>query len=204
MRTATPAETRMLLENVRWETYVALADERTGNIPQMTYSQGRLELMSPKKEHETAKSLLGLMVYAFCEEREIEILAVASTTFRRTDLEKGFEADESYYIEHAETMRARDEIDLSIDPPPELVIEIEITSPAISKLDLLASMGVQEVWRCDGETLTLVRLTNDRYEPITDSIALEGFPISIAQSLLAERLNQGVTTLIRQFRKSLA
>jgi Uma2 family endonuclease len=204
MQTAVPAETRMLLENVRWETYVALADERTGNVPQMTYSQGMLELMSPRKEHEKIKSLLGAMIVAYCEEREIEIETVASTTFRRPDLERGFEADESYYIQLADLMRTRDEIDLSVDPPPELVVEIEITKSAIAKLEVFAMMGVPEVWRHDGASLRMFRLNNREYSAISESVALPRFPASLAESLLAERFNQGVMALIRQFRKSLA
>ena len=105
MPTTVPAETRIVIENVRWETYVALVDDRQGSIPRMTYAQGRLELMSPKKEHEKVKSLIGRLIHAYCDVREIEIESVASTTFRRQDLNRGFEADESYYILHADVVR---------------------------------------------------------------------------------------------------
>ena len=137
-----PPETRTLIENVRWETYVALSDDRRGNVPMITYDQGLMELMSPKKEHEKIKTLLGRLVAAYAEAIGIEIDSVASTTFRREDLGRGFEADESYYIAHAVAMRAKDEIDLNVDPPPELVIEVEMTSSAICKLELFARLGI--------------------------------------------------------------
>ncbi|MEM9368490.1 MAG: Uma2 family endonuclease, partial [Planctomycetota bacterium] len=71
------AESRTLVENVRWETYVALSDDRPGRMPKMAFDQGRLELMSPKKEHETTKTLLGHFIIAFAEKHDLDILSVA-------------------------------------------------------------------------------------------------------------------------------
>ncbi len=203
MPATSPAETRTLIRHVRWETYVALAEDRRNGIPRMTFSKGLLELMRPKKEHEKVKSLLGRMIHAYCDCREIEIESVASTTFRRQDLDRGFEADESYYIEQSELIRSKVEIDLTIDPPPELVVEIEITSSAIAKLELFAEMGVPEVWRYDGQKLSYYRLVGSQYKKVDASVALAGFPPELAQSLLEQRLLQGETALIRQFRNSL-
>lgn len=118
MPTAVPAESRNLVENVDWETYVALADERRGTIPRLTYDQGRMELMSPRKEHENVKSIFGRLVAAYAEARDLEIVSVASTTFRREDLGRDFEADDSYYIQPADAVRNQAEIDLAIDLPP--------------------------------------------------------------------------------------
>lgn len=203
MPTIKSAETRTLIENVRWETYVALADDRQRSSPRMCYLDGKLELMSPKKEHETAKSLLGRMIHAFCDLREIEILSVSSTTCRREDLERGFEADEAYYIEHALAVLSKVEIDLGSDPPPDLVLEIEITSSALPKMALFASMGIPEVWRHDGQTLKLFQLRGTLYEASSSSRALPGFPVVLAESLLTMRLSQGETALVRQFREPL-
>ncbi len=203
MPSTLPAETRTLIRNVRWETFVALAEDRQGSIPRMTYINGNLELMSPKKEHETAKTLLGRMIHAFCDIHEIEILSVASTTFHREDLERGFEADEAYYVEHAEAVLSKEEIDLSVDPPPDIVIEIEITSSALPKMTLFASMGIAEVWRHNGRTLKLFRLQDADYRQVDASVALPGFPVKLAESLLTKRLMQGETALVHQFRDAL-
>jgi len=116
MATTIAAETRTVVDNVHRETYAALSEDRTDSVPRMTYDRGVLELMSPHKEHETTKTLLGRLVVTFAEERGIDILSVASTTFRRADLNRGLEADASFYFEHAENMRQREEIDLSADP----------------------------------------------------------------------------------------
>ncbi len=198
-----PSETRTLVENVRWETYVALADDRRSCVPRITYDRGLMELMSPKKVHEMVKTLLGRLVAAYAEVCEIEILSVASTTFRRQDLKRGFEADEAFYVEHAEAMRAEDEIDLSIDPPPELVIEVEITASAIRKLDLFAKLGVAEVWRHDGEQLRAYHLVGDSYQQVEQSIVLDGFPLAQAQAIVQQRNKQGEVALVRDFRNSI-
>jgi len=198
-----PPETRTLIENVRWETYVALSDDRRGNVPRITYDQGLMELMSPKKEHEKIKTLLGRLVAAYAEAIGIETDSVASTTFRREDLGRGFEADESYYIAHAVAMRAKDEIDLNVDPPPELVIEVEMTSSAICKLELFASLGIAEVWRHDGNHLRLYHLSNDSYQEINASIVLPGFPIAEAQAVVQNRNAQSEIALIKAFRQSI-
>ncbi len=96
MQTALSAETRTVLENVRWETFVELAEQRPGSVPRMTFDEGVLELMSPRRQHENIGSLIGRVVETYTEVMGIEIQTVASTTFKRKDLQKAFEADESY------------------------------------------------------------------------------------------------------------
>ena len=203
MQTTLSAETRTVLENVGWDTFIELAGQRSGSVPRMTFDEGVLELMSPRRQHENIGRLIGRMVETYTEVMDIEIQTVASTTFKRKDLQKAFEADESYYIEHAELIRPKEEVDLSIDPPPDLVIEVEITSSAIQKLKLFAAMGVPEVWRHDGERLQMFMLSNDKYVPIETSRALGQLTAKIIDSFLVRRFDLGETAIIRQFRQSL-
>lgn len=204
MQTTLSAETRTVLENVRWETFVELAEQRPGSVPRMTFDEGVLELMSPRRQHENIGSLIGRVVETYTEVMGIEIQTVASTTFKRKDLQKAFEADESYYIEHAEQIRPREEIDLTIDPPPDLVIEVEITSSAIQKLKLFAAMGVPEVWRHDGERLQMYCLQEGEYRQIDASQSMPGLTVAMVDSVLEERFEFGETALVRRFRQSLS
>ncbi len=198
-----PAETRTVMRNIRWDTYVALAEQRSGSVPRMTYDEGVLELMSPKRQHESIGRLIGRMIETWTEVKEIEIQTVASTTFKRADLSKGFEADESYYIEHADRVLGKEEIDLAVDPPPDLVVEVEMTRSAIEKMKLFAAMGIPEVWRHNGERLTFSVLGEDEYREVHESIALPGFTIQMAEPVLAKRLEVGETRLIADFRSRL-
>ena len=102
-----------------------------------------------------------------------------------------------------EQIRPKEEIDLTIDPPPDLVIEVEITSSAIRKLKLFATMGVPEVWRHDGERLEMFALKDSQYQPIEASQSLPGLNPYIINTILAKRFDCGETKLIRQYRNSL-
>ena len=194
-----PSEQRVVLRAVSWQLYAALAEdaERTGRL--MTYDRGQLEIMSPSRAHESDKSMLGRMVERFAEIRGIDIASSASTTFKRSDLQRAFEADESYYIQHEAAVRATREIDLAVDPPPDLVIEVEITRSALDKLALFAAMGIPEVWLYDGHKLWLGLRAGEGYEPISESTALPGFPVAEADATLRASGQASETELIRRF-----
>lgn len=203
LQTQTIAENRTSLSNVRWETFIELAEQRRGSIPRMTFCEGVLELMSPLRQHENIGRLIGRMVETYTEVRGIEIHSVASTTFKRKDLQRAFEADESYYIQHADLMRVKEHTDLTTDPPPDLVIEVEMTSSLIEKIDLFATMGVPELWRHDGESLWMYALVDNRYQLIESSLALSGLTSQKLNHFLDKRFETGETAIIREFRQSL-
>lgn len=199
----TDSETRMVLENVAWQTFVALAEQRRGSVPRMTYDQGVLELMSPKREHENIACLLGRIVETYSELKNIEIISVASVTVKRSDLSKAFEADESYYIANAVRLMGKKELDFEVDPPPDLIIEVELTSSAIQKMAMFATIQVPEVWRHDGESLQMFQLLQGSYQRIESSLQLPGLTTQRINETLVLRDAVGETRLIQQFRKSI-
>jgi Uma2 family endonuclease len=196
-------ETRMVLKNVSWETFVALADERRGSVPRMSYSEGVLEMMSPKRKHENLSCLIGRMIEAYSEIKGIEVLSVASVTVKRSDLKKAYEADESYYVTNVDQVLAKEELDFEVDPAPDLVVEVELTSSAIDKMELFAAMQVREVWRHDGTTVQFYRLLNGNYDLIPTSVELPGLDSALINRFLEQRLQVGETTFIRAFRNEI-
>ena len=92
------SETRMVLENVSWETFEALAGERRGSVPRMTYNEGVLEMMSPKRKHENLGCLIGRMIEAYSEVKGIRNLECCFGNCETQRSEKSYEADESYYV----------------------------------------------------------------------------------------------------------
>lgn len=155
---------QVVLHGVSWETYERLLIEHEGSSgTRFTYDQGELEIMVLSPKHEALKHTLALLVEVIAEESNIDVYGLGSTTFRREDLARGFEPDACFYIEHAELMRDKDEIDLTADPPPDLVIEIDITHPSLDKFPIFAAVGVPEIWRYDGATLTIFTLHRDRH-----------------------------------------
>jgi len=150
--------------------------------------------------HENVKRLIGRMIEAFTEELNIEIESASSTTFKREDLERGFEPDECYYIEHAAAICSKDDIDMTVDPPPDLIIEIDISRSSLNKFGIYRALGIPEVWRYDGESLRLYVLHDNDYIEVQQSRVLSQLPIDTLTYLLSQRSLLGETQLVRQFR----
>jgi Uma2 family endonuclease len=180
-------EQRFVLRHVSWATYESLlADYTDARAPRFTYSEGMLEIMSPTTEHEKVNLALATIAELVAEEQEIEFATLGSTTFRRRDLKKGTEPDSCFYIQNVERIRGKKEIDLKVDPPPDLVIEVEITSPAVPKLPVYARLGVPEIWLYDGRAPRILRLAGDQYENSNRSGVLP----CLTESMLSEFLEQ--------------
>lgn len=172
-----PAEHRVILHNASWETYERLMDERgERGVPRFAYDRGELEIMSPSTEHESAAYFLELLVAVCSEEMGINVYGVRSTTFKREDIDRGFEPDASFYVRNEGLVRGRRRIDLDSDPPPDLVVEVDITSPSLNKFPIYARIGVPEIWRYDGERVSVFVLRDGEYAAVAESAALP--PIS--------------------------
>jgi Uma2 family endonuclease len=153
-----PAEQRLRLSDIPWETYVLYGDGLGPRHIRVTYDRGEMEIMTVSGKHEHKKKLLGRLVEALTEEMEIDILSTGSMTCRREDLLRALEPDESYWIANEATMRGRDEYDLEVDPPPDLAVEIEVSRSTLDRMAIYAALRVPEVWCSDGETLRVFQL----------------------------------------------
>ena len=131
---------RVILRRVSWETYERLLSEHEQcSSPRFTYDRGVLEIMSPSIRHERLNRSLATMCEVIAEELHIELDNAGSTTFKREDLTRGFEPDSCFYVQHVERVRDRDQIALTVDPPPDLVIEIGCSSFATTVCPLFSS-----------------------------------------------------------------
>jgi len=145
-----------------------------------------LELVTPSMPHEEDADIVAQVVKIVSAVLGIPIRSVASTTFRRKDLQLGFEPDASFYVQNEPRIRGQREVDLAIDPPPDLVLEMEMSRSALNKLALFASMGIPEVWRCDGERVTIRILEHDGYRESDVSHALPVLTSAIVERFLAD------------------
>jgi Uma2 family endonuclease len=165
--TATPIPSQtsgILLKNISWKTYESLLNElaQQGGI-RLTYDRGNLEIITPSAPHEGSKKILGRFGESVSEELNVEIRSLGSLTCRREDLAIGLEPDQCYYIQNEDVVWDKEQIDLNQDPPPDLVVEIDVTSSSIDRLSLYASLGVPEVWRYDGNRLIIYQLESQEY-----------------------------------------
>jgi Uma2 family endonuclease len=172
----TPIEgdSRVVLRDIGWEGYetvLRLRGER--RRPRLIYLDGSLVLMSPSYRHERASERLGLFVAVVTAELDISCTPSGATTFRRRDLDKGVEGDKTFYFANEVRIRGQKDLDLNIDPPPDLAIEVEVTHPGNEALQIYAAMGVPEVWHCDEQALRVLRLGPDgTYAESPTSLAL--------------------------------
>jgi Uma2 family endonuclease len=146
----------VLLSGVRWQTYQALLDDLGDRHIRLTYDRGNLEIMAPLSRHERYSYLLGELVRALARVAKVPVICAGSTTFRRKDLERGLEPDRCFYIRNVPAVLGKLDLDLTRDPPPDLAIEIDITSSSLDRLAIYAALGVPEVWRFDGEQLAIL------------------------------------------------
>ena len=197
----TMSESRILLRGIRWETYERLLDEADNHGPRFTYDRGDLEIMTPSHRHEAWKKLAGRMIEAMTEVLAVPIKSGGSTTFKRADLERAIEPDECYWVQSEARMRGKLEIDLLVDPAPDLVLEAEVSRSILDRLDILASLGVGEVWRYDGERLSIHVLgTDGRYRESPTSACFPWLPVEPFTAHLKRAGETDETSWIREFR----
>ena len=142
------ASQRMLLHDITWRGYEAIGRalaDRPGL--RITYDRGTLEIMTTSPEHERYKHVLRRLLEAWCDEFAVPMACYGSMTFKRKKRKRGLEPDECYWIAHESQVRGKDRIDFQIDPPPDLVLEIDISRSSLDRMAIYSVLGVPEVWR---------------------------------------------------------
>ena len=137
-------------------------------------------------EHEEPNRTLAILVEIVAEELNIVLRRAGSTTFKREDLLKGFEPGSCFYIQNSAAVHGKKRIDLSVDPPPDLVIEIDVTSASLPRFPIFAAVGVPEVWRYDGEAVQVFKLADGKYVEVETSVALPPLTGAVATRFLKE------------------
>ncbi|MBA2410858.1 MAG: Uma2 family endonuclease [Gammaproteobacteria bacterium] len=182
-----PAVQKVILYDISWETYERLLAEHGAHAgTRFSYDCGALEIMSPLIIHERINRRLATIFETIAEERGVDFDSVGSSTFRREDLKKGFEPDSCFYITHLERVREKAQINLRIDPPPDLIIEVDITSPSLPRFPIFAAVGVPEVWRYDGARVRVFALSTGEYVEPSESASLPGVTGDVLTDFLAK------------------
>ncbi len=199
--TSTPAEQRTVLQNISWETFETLLRE-TGEDrgSRFAYDCGTLEIMTPLYEHENPKIQFDRLIFALAEELEIEIKSAGSTTLKRRIANRGIEPDNCYYIQNEPAVRGRQKLDLATDPPPDLAIEIDITSSSVNKFGVYSALNVLELWRYDGRDLKFYQLTEGQYVECEFSIAFPLISVNEISRFIEQSKTSGEIALLKSFR----
>lgn len=196
----TEIDKRIVLYDVDWNAYERMLQIVGDNRLRLTYDGRNLELMSPSPIHESYKSLFGRLLEALAYDLNIPIRTGGSMTFRRSNVNRGLEPDECYWIQRESLVRGSPKIDLDRDPPPDLFIEIDISRGPLDRMEICARLQVPEVWRFDGEALRIYLLQPDgKYAESPTSNCLPFLPIRELLPFLELDPLVDETTRARQF-----
>lgn len=189
------------LHGLSWEDYTAVSDIIGERRLRTFYTDGEMEILMPSHRHEVWVALLGQFVELLTLILGIPRKSGGMTTFRREDIERGLEPDRCYYVANEPLVRTKLELDLSVDPPPDLAIEVEVTGSVEKRMRVYAGLGVPEVWRFDGETLTVNRLVaNGEYVVADQSHVFPFLPVQELVRFLDLYGRMGETEVAAAFR----
>ena len=163
-------EQRAVLRGLSWEGYLQILDA----LPQsrgsrLTYDNGVLEITVPLEEHEFSGRLIERFILTLVELMGLRIKTMGSTTMNFPHLRKGAEPDNAYYIQNQPLVKGRT-VDFSQDPPPDLVVEVDITHTDIAKNQFYANLGVPEFWRFNGKLWRIYQLQENVYVEVESSV----------------------------------
>ena len=198
-RLEVPPGQRLRLHDVTWDEFEeilqSLGDRRASRL---AYTNGILEIAMPSPEHEDAKEIIGDLIKALLEELDLEFRSLGSTTFKQPQ-RQGLEPDQCFYIENEAVIRGKKRIDLAIDPPPDLAIEIDVTSRTYPSI--YEAIAVPELWQFAQDQMSIKVLQNGTYIDAEESPRFPSFPLKTA---LPQYLQQseiaGRNRTIRAFR----
>ena len=196
-------EKRVSLENISWQGYEqilnALGENRAVKVH---YYQGVLEFMTPLEAHESSSENIGILIHILTEELNLNIKSLASTTLKIPSKKAGAEPDKCYYIKNEPMVRGKT-VNLNQDPPPDFVLEVDITNTDINKTKLYQDIKVPEFWRYNGKNLTIYILEGEEYQESENSF---NFPIltkEIVYQFISDCRINGETQAKREFRNKI-
>lgn len=190
------------LSAVTWddyEKYQELFDHQRGF--RLAYDRGVLEILSPTLAHDGDSRFLGDLVRSATMILALPARRGGSTTMRSALIDRGIEPDDCFWIENAARMAGRRELDLTIDPPPDLAIEVHVTRSSLNRFAIYAAFGVGELWRLDKDRLTFHLLQDDETYSVSARSGI--FPQIDADGLMnffvAARTAVNQNTVIHEF-----
>lgn len=196
-----PPGQRVVFQEVTWQEFESILKELGEHrADRIAYENGCLEIMAPSPEHEGNKEIISDLVKALLEELNLDFWCLGSTTFKNQAMLKGIEPDQCFYIQNERQIRGKNRLDLTLDPPPDLVLEIDITSR--THPSIYAALGVPELWRFEKGRLQINVLRNDQYEEVLESVIFSGLPlVKVIPQYLQDSTIAGRNKTLQAFRQ---
>lgn len=192
----------LLLRDVNWSEFEAILEE-LGNHrnTRIAYDDGLLEIMAPLPEHEYFKEVIGDAIKDIAEELNTEYESYGSATWRYRAKEAGIEADNCFYFQNEAAIRGRVDLNLEQDPPPDLALEIDVTSKSLSRFPIYVRLGVPEIWCYDKGKLSIYLLQQDEYVQAEQSQVFPSLKVQELPQLIEQNRERGRLALRRAVRE---
>jgi Uma2 family endonuclease len=199
-RLEVPPGQRVLLRNVSWDEFETILEELgEKRAARVAYNRGMLEIMTPLSEHECSKENISDFVKILLEEFDIDFSPLGSTTFKNQLMSQGLEPDNCFYIQNEALIRGKDRIDLTIDPPPDLALEVDVTSR--TNKEIYQTLGVPELWRFERSKLQINILKNGLYIETEFSPYFPNIPlVQVIPEYLQKLKTESRNKTMREFR----
>ncbi|KZL49407.1 hypothetical protein A2T98_12890 [Nodularia spumigena CENA596] len=190
----------MLLQDISWQQLEnILAEMGEKRSARISYSDGWLEIMVPLPEHEKDKEYIGDLVKILLETLQIDFEPFGSTTLKNEQMQQAVEPDTCFYIQNQAAVIGKNRLDLTVDPPPDLAIEIDITSR--TRFDNYEILGVPELWRYTKQGLEISVLQEGKYIKVLSSPNFPNIPIvELINEYVQQCLTIGRSQAMRNFR----
>ena len=197
-----PNGAMLVFHDVTWREYEELLEDLGESTRfRFSYDRGRLEVVSPLTKHDKYARFIDRLLYVVGSELDLTVEAYGNATWRREALERGAEADACFYIANAERVMTKEDIDLESDPPPDLVVEVDITNESSSKFPVLAALQVPEIWRYDGTTVRVYARDGNSYIEVPQSGLIPALKPAMLSHALDISKTQGQTKAVAAFRE---
>lgn len=192
---------RIVFREVDWQQFEAILEELGEHrATRLSYFKGTLEIVAPLPKHEQAKVVIANLLTILLDELDMDWEPLGSTTFRRKDMQAGIEPDDCFYIQNHALMIGRERIDLSVDPPPDLALEIDVTSK--TQLSAYEALQVPEIWRYEKRQLQINVLQEGKYVESQSSLTFPSFPVMEGLSRFLEMSRTaGTRPALKAFRQ---
>ena len=194
---------RLVMRGVSWLTYeTLLADYQDQPLPRLTYNDGVLEInLALSFAHEGTSDSLRELAYALADELRNDAKCYGSATLKAKNSRKGAEPDSSFYFDDkAAAVAGVKKVDLAVHPAPDLVIEIDVTHPAVAKFPVYAALGIAEIWHWEDERAAIHVLHGETYAQTDASAVLPGVTAEIVTRFAHENRTLTRSAWLRNIR----
>lgn len=193
---------RVVLYHLSWEQFEnLLIDLGSSRAARIAYDNGTLEIMTPLPEHEYYKENISTAIQDLAEVLDKDYESLGSTTWRKQAKMAGIEPDNCFYFQNEPKIRGKLEYDLNQDPPPDLALEIDLTSKSLSRFPIYARLGVPEIWCYDDGELKIYLLDNEQYQEAEKSLALPEIQVQQIPSIISKYRPQGRRVIRQKIRE---